>query len=100
MKPIGYLSIGQQNRATLGSRPECRNLTDRGRARGFRVGGKVISERTRAAYADLLPTMLEWRAAGMSQPAIADRLNDEGQTMRRGKPWPQVQVMRVLDRIE
>jgi ribosome-binding protein aMBF1 (putative translation factor) len=44
--------------------------------------------------------MIEWRQTGMSQQAIADRLNEEGQTTRRGKPWNQVQVMRVLERVE
>jgi DNA-binding CsgD family transcriptional regulator len=40
--------------------------------------------------------MQEWRAAGLSQQAIADRLNEQEQTTRRGKAWSQVQVMRVL----
>jgi DNA invertase Pin-like site-specific DNA recombinase len=78
--------------------PQCRNLTDKARAKGRRTASKVISERARNAYADLLPSMLEWRQAGLSQQAIADRLNAEGQTTRRGQPWNQVQVMRVLDR--
>ena len=83
-----------------GGRPECRNLTEKARARGRKAASSVIAERAKQAYADLLPTMREWRAAGMSQQAIADRLNTEGQTTRRGKPWNQVQVMRVLDRAE
>jgi DNA invertase Pin-like site-specific DNA recombinase len=78
--------------------PQCRNLSDRARVRGRKAASKVISERARNAYADLLPTMQEWRQAGLSQQAIADRLNEEGQTTRRGKHWNQVQVMRVLDR--
>jgi DNA invertase Pin-like site-specific DNA recombinase len=79
-----------------GSRPECRNLTDKARARGRANASKTISERARQSYADLLPTMQEWRAAGLSQQAIADRLNEQEQTTRRGKAWSQVQVMRVL----
>jgi DNA invertase Pin-like site-specific DNA recombinase len=31
--------------------------------------------------------------------AIADALNAEGHTTRRGKPWSQVQVKRVLGRV-
>lgn len=81
-----------------GELPQCRNLTERARARGRKAASKSITERARQAYVDLLPTMLEWRQAGLSQQAIADRLNDEGQTTRRGKPWNQVQVMRVLER--
>jgi len=78
--------------------PQCRNLTDKARAKGRRNASKAISERAREAYSDLLPAMLEWRESGLSQQAIADRLNDQGQTTRRGCPWSQVQVMRVLDR--
>ena len=62
-------------------------------------GRQQVDNRTGTpSHVDLLPTMLEWRQAGLSQQAIADRLNDEGQTTRRGKPWNQVQVMRVLER--
>jgi DNA invertase Pin-like site-specific DNA recombinase len=78
--------------------PQCRNLTPHASAKGRRAASKAISEGARQAYADLLPTMQEWRQGGMSQQAIADKLNEEGQTTRRGKPWNQVQVMRVLDR--
>jgi DNA invertase Pin-like site-specific DNA recombinase len=87
-----------KQRGTLlgGSRPECRNLTDKARAKGRANASKVIAEQAREAYADLLPTMQEWRSAGMTQQAIADRLNAEEQTTRRGKSWTQVQVMRVL----
>jgi len=79
--------------------PQCRNLTDRARAKGRRAASKAISEGARQAYADLLPTMQEWRHAGMTQQAIADKLNADGQTTRRGKPWNHVQVLRVLDRV-
>jgi hypothetical protein len=44
--------------------------------------------------------MQEWKQAGLSQQAIADKLNSQGHTTRRGKPWSQVQVMRVLERAE
>lgn len=76
--------------------PQCRNLTEAGRARGRRAAGKAITERARAAYADVATTMHGWRAAGLSQQEIADRLNEQGRTTRRGRPWNQVQVMRVL----
>jgi len=35
---------------------------------------------------------------GLSLQAIAKRLNEDGQTTRRGKPWNAVQVSRVLER--
>jgi DNA invertase Pin-like site-specific DNA recombinase len=81
-----------------GSLPQCRNLTDKARRRGRGSASKVISEKARAAYSDLLPTMLEWKAEGDTQQEIADKLNEAGHTTRRGCEWSQVQVMRVLER--
>ncbi len=49
-----------------------------------------------AAYADLQPMMAELRAGGARLQAIADKLNTDGQTTRRGKPWQPMQVARVL----
>jgi hypothetical protein len=40
------------------------------------------------------------KAEGLSLRAIAERLNAEGHTTRRGKPWNPVQVTRVLERAE
>ena len=75
---------------------QCRNLSDKARAKGRKAASKVVSDQAHQAYADLLPSMLQWRQAGLSQQAIADRLNERGHTTRRGKPWNQVQVLRVL----
>jgi DNA invertase Pin-like site-specific DNA recombinase len=69
-----------------------------GLARGRAVAAKVVSQAARDAYADLLPTMQTHKAAGLTLQAIADKLNAEGHTTRRGKPWNVVQVMRVLQR--
>jgi DNA invertase Pin-like site-specific DNA recombinase len=80
------------------SLPQCRNLTQAARERGAKAAGEAVSRLANEAYADLLPTMLEWRQAGLSQQAIADKLNEQGHTTRRGKPWNQVQVLRVLQR--
>jgi DNA invertase Pin-like site-specific DNA recombinase len=80
--------------------PQCRNLTEKARAKGRKAASRAISTAAREAYADLLPAMIEWREAGLSQQAIADKLNDQGHTTRRGKSWSQVQVKRVLDRAE
>ena len=71
-----------------------------GLAKGRTVAAKVISQRATEAYADLLPTMKQWRADGISLQGIADKLNAEGHTTRRGKQWGPVQVMRVLERAE
>ncbi len=62
------------------------------------ASGKAISAKAREAYADLAPVMLQWRTEGLTLKQIGDRLNSEGHTTRRGKPWNQVQVARVLQR--
>src|SRR5262249_27970546 len=69
-----------------------------GLARGRIVAVKVVSKAACDAYADLAPAMKEWRAEGMTLEAIADKLNNEGHTTRRGRPWNPVQVARVLER--
>jgi DNA invertase Pin-like site-specific DNA recombinase len=79
-----------------GSRPECRNLTIAARAKGRRAAAVAIADKAREAYTDLLPIMQEWHNNGLSQQAIADKLNSLGHTTRRGKEWSQVQVMRAL----
>ena len=88
-----YKRRGGRLGATL---PQCRNLTNAARARGRKAASKAISEQAREAYADLLPLMQEWKQAGLSQAAIAEKLNQAGHTTRHSKPWSQVQVMRVL----
>lgn len=41
----------------------------------------------------------ELREAGSSLREIADRLNAQGFTTRRGKPWNAMHVARVLERV-
>lgn len=66
----------------------------------FRFAAADRTERATEAYADLCPSMIDMRANGMTLAAIAERLNSEGHTTRRGKPWNPVQVSRVLERTE
>lgn len=80
------------------SLPQCRNLTDEDRRRGVEAAAATHRRLADEAYADLIQDMVSWREQGWSQQAIADELNDEGHTTRRGKPWNQVQVARVLHR--
>lgn len=80
------------------ARPECRKLTLAARQAGARASGRTAKQQADAAYADLAQQVADWRAAGMTQQQIAARLNAEGHTTRRGKPWSQVQVLRVLRR--
>jgi DNA invertase Pin-like site-specific DNA recombinase len=81
-----------------GARCECRNLTQAGRQRGARAAGAAAARMANEAYVDLLPNLREWKAAGWSQQAIAEELNRQGHTTRRGCPWNAVQVGRVLAR--
>jgi DNA invertase Pin-like site-specific DNA recombinase len=80
--------------------PQCRNLTAESRAKGIRMAGDASRQAATEAYSDLIPTVQAMKAEGLTLRAIAERLNAEGHTTRRGKPWNQVQVSRVLERAE
>ena len=80
------------------SLPQCRNLTDEARLKGAARAGLAHRKNADDAYRDIAGWMAELRAEGLSQQAIADRLNAESHTLRSGKPWNQVQVLRVLRR--
>jgi site-specific DNA recombinase len=58
----------------------------------------VVREAVQEAYADLFPLIKEQHAAGASLQAIANELNAQGHTTRRGRPWNPMQVLRVLRR--
>jgi DNA invertase Pin-like site-specific DNA recombinase len=81
-----------------GARSECRNLTPEAIAKGQKLGAAAVRQAARDAYVDLASIMKEWRTEGMTLGTIAERLNAEGHTTRRGKPWNPVQVVRVLRR--
>lgn len=69
-----------------------------GSAKGAKVSAVVRAKAATEAYLDLLPQMQQLQSEGRSLRAIAESLNAAGHTTRRGKPWNQVQVMRVLQR--
>ncbi len=50
------------------------------------------------AYLDLVPELKERRHSGLSLRKIVERLNEDGHTTRRGKPWNAMQVKNVLER--
>ena len=81
-----------------GQLPQCRNLTEADRAKGAHRSGEVVSRAANEAYADLLPELATYKAEGLSLRDIAGRLNEQGHTTRRGRPWNPVQVARVLER--
>ena len=69
-----------------------------GAIKAAKVSVEVRRTRTAEAYADIVPIMTELRQGGATLQAIADKLNSDGHTTRRGAAWNQVQVKRVLDR--
>lgn len=69
-----------------------------GLAKATAASAKARRQEAEEFYADLLTQMQKSRAAGMSLAAIAAKLNEQGHTTRRGKPWSPMQVKLVLDR--
>lgn len=80
--------------------PQCRNLTDDARVKGWQKSATVRAKAKAEAYADLLPAIQGMRSEGKSLQAVADALNEQGHTTRRGKAWNAVQVARVLEQAE
>jgi DNA invertase Pin-like site-specific DNA recombinase len=78
--------------------PQCRKLTQEARLKGAKRAAALAIKAANEAYTDLLPAIQEMKAQGMTLLAIAQKLNEEGHTTRRGKPWNHVQVSRVLER--
>ena len=70
----------------------------RGAKNGAIAASAVRTAKAEEAYVDLVPMMQELQASGKSLRAIAEALNADGHTTRRGAEWNQVQVKRVLDR--
>jgi DNA invertase Pin-like site-specific DNA recombinase len=77
---------------------QCRNLTPEAGRKGARAAGQVLRRQADEAYEHLYPVMSQWRSEGRTLQGIADALNAEGYTTRRGRPWNHVQVKLVLER--
>jgi DNA invertase Pin-like site-specific DNA recombinase len=69
-----------------------------GAAKGAVIAARVRAEKADQAYSDLYDLVTRLRDEGLSLQDIADSLNENGHTTRRGKPWNPVQVSRVLAR--
>jgi DNA invertase Pin-like site-specific DNA recombinase len=102
------LAISQRTKAALAaykarggllgaSLPQCNKLTQEARKKGARMAGITVAKLAAEAYVDLRPTVIEMRARGQSLKAIADALNAQGHSTRRGKPFGPMQVLRVLE---
>lgn len=103
------LAISQRTKAALSAYkarggklgaalPQCRNLTEEARMKGAQRASEARARNAAEAYADLTPTVSDLRGKGLSLQAIANELNTQGHTTRRGRPWNAVQVLRVLGR--
>ncbi len=69
-----------------------RSLTDLCRV------GRTALHRADEMYDHISPMVKELHDAGQPLQAIADELNEQGHTTRRGKAWNRMQVSRVLKR--
>lgn len=69
-----------------------------GLERARQAAARTVCEAAQDAYADLFPLVKQLRAQGASLQAIADELNRQGHTTRRGLAWNPMQVLRVLKR--
>ena len=94
--------ISERTKAALASvkargvklgKPE--NLTPEARARSAREN----RDRALVAYGLLDRRMTNLRAKGMALQAIADHLNESGETTRQGAPFTAMTVKRILDRV-
>ena len=72
----------------------------RGLEKARSESGKANARLADDAYVDLMPAVREMKDAGLSLRAMAAKLNADGHTTRRGKPWNPVQVARVLERVQ
>lgn len=84
----------------LGSHlPNAKPFTDETRRRAVMRAASVNRAMADQAYDDIAPTVQEWRDSGLTLQAIADRLNEQGQSTRREKQWTRTQVLRILRRV-
>ena len=76
--------------------PERRRAREAALAAGRKRSAEVRRKAVRDAYTDLYPVVTALRGSGLSLQRIADRLNQDGQTTRRGSRWSPMTVKRVL----
>lgn len=79
--------------------PQCRNLTHAARVKGAISAAASHSRNACEAYRDLADDITALRSNGKSLRQIAQELNRQGHTTRRGKSWNAMQVSRALSRV-
>lgn len=77
---------------------ECRNLSVQAASKGRCDGALAQVKAADEHLAPVLPMMRELRASGATLQAIADKLNSDGYSTRRGGQYGKVQVKLALDR--
>jgi DNA invertase Pin-like site-specific DNA recombinase len=82
------------------SLPKCRKLTADQRVKGALNSAKASRAKAIEQMSDIAGTASKLRSAGLTLQAIADRLNEAGESTRKGSAWNAVQVKRVLDRLK
>jgi DNA invertase Pin-like site-specific DNA recombinase len=74
------------------------NLTREGTLKGVAISAAVNAARKAVAYETITPIVRALRTEGLSLRQIAERLTEQGETTRTGKPWNATQVLRVMQR--
>ena len=75
-----------------------RRLTPAEMARGQRASAIARRARTKEAYADLVPSVVEMRERGLSIYQVCDELNGQGQRNQRGLTWQPAAMAAFLRR--
>jgi DNA invertase Pin-like site-specific DNA recombinase len=75
--------------------PVCK-LTDSVRKRGWTASAKLRTEQATAARNEILPMVQDLQADGLSYSQICERLNSDGWTTRRGRPWSPAHISLLL----
>ena len=75
-----------------------RRLTPDEMARGQKASAIARRARTKEAYADLVPSVVEMRERGLSIYQVCDELNGQGQRNQRGLTWQPAAMAAFLRR--
>lgn len=78
--------------------PPGNNLTTEAQRLGARLGAESQRLRAKEHHEEMMPLMLKMRYQGHTFDEIAQALNYQGFTTRRGNPWKAISVWFVLNR--
>lgn len=72
------------------------HLRMRGLAAATKAAAEVNKKERLSVYSDIIPLVKQLREQGVTLEEIASRLNEQGHSTRKGRPWGHVQVLRLL----